>query len=94
MASWYGRERQGRRTASGERYDSEQLTAAHRTAMFGSAALVTNLGNGRQVWVRINDRGPALTERVLDLSYAAARQLDMVRAGLARVKIEFFAAGP
>lgn len=94
LASWYGRERQGRRTASGEPFDSAQLTAAHRTAAFGSAALVTNLANGRTVWVRINDRGPALPERVLDLSYAAAQQLDMVSTGVARVKIAFFAAPP
>lgn len=92
-ASWYGKERQGRRTASGEVYDSEQLTAAHRTATFGVQALVTNLANGRKAWVRINDRGPALASRVLDVSYAAARQLDMVRTGVARVKIEFFTQG-
>jgi rare lipoprotein A len=65
------------------------LTAAHRTVPFGTYALVTNLDNGQQVRVRINDRGPALASRVLDLSYAAARRLDMVQSGMARVKVEF-----
>ncbi|MBM3223641.1 MAG: septal ring lytic transglycosylase RlpA family protein, partial [Candidatus Tectomicrobia bacterium] len=91
LASWYGKERHGRRTASGEIYDSEQLTAAHRTAPFGTYALVTNLANGRTVQVRINDRGPSIPGRVIDLSYGAARQLDMVRAGVARVRVEWLA---
>jgi rare lipoprotein A len=89
LASWYGREWYGQRTASGEIYDSGQLTAAHRTAPLGTHALVTNLENGRTVRVRINDRGPASVGRVLDLSHAAARQLGMVRDGVVRVKIEF-----
>jgi len=89
LASWYGRERHGRHTASGELYDSAQLTAAHRTARFGTYARVTNLDNGRTVQVRINDRGPAIAAYVLDLSYGAARQLGMVHAGRAYVKIEF-----
>ena len=92
LASWYGRERHGRRTASGEIFDSNQLVAAHRTAPFGIYALVTNLANGRIVQVRINDRGPAVAGRVVDLSYAAARQLDMVQAGITHVKVEFLAA--
>ena len=92
LASWYGRERHGKRTASGESFDSNQLVAAHRTAPFGTYALVTNLANGRTVQVRINDRGPAVAGRVVDLSYAAARQLDMVRVGVTRVKVEFLAA--
>lgn len=91
LASWYGRERHGRRTASGEIFDSHQLVAAHRTAPFGTYVLVTNLSNGRTVQVRINDRGPAGAGRVVDLSYAAARQLDMVHVGITRVKIEFLA---
>jgi len=91
LASWYGRERQGQRTASGELYDDAQLTAAHRTAPLGTYAVVTNLDNGRTVRVRINDRGPAIGERMLDLSYAAARQLGMVRVGVIRVKVEFLA---
>ena len=93
LASWYGRERQGQRTASGELYDDAQLTAAHRTAPLGTYAVVTNLDNGRTVRVRINDRGPAIVERMLDLSYAAARQLGMVRVGVIRVKVEFLAPG-
>ena len=92
LASWYGRERHGRRTASGEIFDSNQLVAAHRTAPFGTYALVTNLANGRMVQVRINDRGPAVAGRVVDLSYAAARQLDMVHVGITRVKIEWLTA--
>jgi rare lipoprotein A len=92
LASWYGRERHGRRTASGEIFDSNQLVAAHRTAPFGTYALVTNLANGRTVQVRINDRGPAIAGRLIDLSYAAARQLDMVHVGVTRVKVEFLAA--
>jgi hypothetical protein len=92
LASWYGRERHGRRTASGEIFDSNQLVAAHRTAPFGTYALVTNLANGRTVQVRINDRGPAVAGRVVDLSYAAARQLDMVHVGVTRVKVELLAA--
>jgi rare lipoprotein A len=92
LASWYGRERHGRRTASGEIFDNNQLVAAHRTAPFGTYALVTNLANGRTVQVRINDRGPAVAGRVVDLSYAAARQLEMVYVGVTRVKVEFLAA--
>lgn len=91
LASWYGRERHGQRTASGEIYDNGRLTAAHRTAPFGTYALVTNLENGRTVRVRINDRGPGVAGRVLDLSYAAARQLEMIRTGVTRVKVEFLA---
>jgi len=92
LASWYGRERHGRRTASGEIFDSNQLVAAHRTAPFGTYALVTSLTNGLTVQVRINDRGPAVAGRVIDLSYAAARQLDMVHVGVTRVKVKFLAA--
>jgi rare lipoprotein A len=88
-ASWYGKPFHGRRTASGEIYDMYQPTAAHLTAPLGTAALVTNLGNGQSVRVRINDRGPYKRHRILDLSYEAARQIEMVRAGSARVKVEF-----
>jgi rare lipoprotein A len=69
------------------------LTAAHRTAPLGIYARVTNLANGQMVWVRINDRGPAIKTRILDVSYAAAHQLGMVRDGVTRVKIEFLAPG-
>ena len=94
LASWYGRRWQGRPTASGERYDRHQPTAAHRTAPLGTQAVVTNLANGHTVRVRINDRGPHKRHRILDLSYEAARRLDMVRTGAARVKVEFLAASP
>jgi rare lipoprotein A len=89
MASWYGRPFHGRTTASGEIYDMYQHTAAHRTAPLGTYAQVTNLDNGQSIRVRINDRGPYKRRRVLDLSYEAARQLDLIRAGSGRVQIEF-----
>jgi rare lipoprotein A len=91
VASWYGKEFHGRPTASGEIYDMYQPTAAHLTAPLGTYALVTNLENGQSVRVRINDRGPYKYRRILDLSYEAARQLDLVRAGTGRVQIDFLA---
>ena len=94
MASWYGRRWQGRPTASGEHYDRHQPTAAHRTVPLGTQAIVTNLANGHVVRVRITDRGPHARHRILDLSYEAARRLDIIRTGAARVKIEFLAASP
>jgi rare lipoprotein A len=78
----------GARTASGERFDEEDLTAAHPTLPFGSRVLVTNLANGRSVTVRINDRGPHVRGRMIDLSRAAARRLGMLRRGTARVRIQ------
>jgi rare lipoprotein A len=89
IASWYGKGFHGRLTASGEVYNMYQVTAAHRTADLGTYALVTNLENGQAVRLRINDRGPFKRNRILDLSYEAARQLDMVRAGAAYVRVEF-----
>jgi len=94
IASWYGRKFQRRRTASGERYNMSQPTAAHRTVPLGTQAVVTNLANGRTVRVRINDRGPHTRHRLLDLSYAAARQLAMVRTGIAMVQVEFLETVP
>jgi rare lipoprotein A len=88
IASWYGKKFHGRRTASGERYDMHQLTAAHKTLPFGTRVRVTNLDNGRRVVVRINDRGPFIKGRIIDLSYAAARQVEMLEAGTARVRVE------
>lgn len=88
IASWYGEDFHGWMTANGEIYDMEALTAAHRTLPLGTAILVTNVENGRQVRVRINDRGPYLYGRVLDLSLAGARALDMVDSGVAAVQIE------
>lgn len=88
LASWYGPEFHGRPTSSREIFDQNDLTAAHPTLPFGTIVLVTNLDNGRQVTVRINDRGPFVKGRVIDLSYAAARMLDMVGPGTARVRLE------
>jgi len=92
VASWYGRGFHGRPTASGEIYNMYQPTAAHRTVALGTQALVTNMHTGESVRVRINDRGPFKHNRVLDLSYEAARQIGLVRAGSGRVKIEFLPA--
>jgi rare lipoprotein A len=88
MASWYGPGFHGRRSASGERYNQNELTAAHRTLPFGTNVQVTNLNNGRSVVVRINDRGPFARGRVIDLSAAAARVLGMVQSGVAPVHLE------
>jgi rare lipoprotein A len=87
-ASYYARGHQGRRTASGERFDKDEMTAAHRTLPFGTRVRVTNLANGRHAVVRINDRGPFRRKRVIDVSYAAARALGMVGRGTARVRLE------
>jgi rare lipoprotein A len=86
MASWYGPGFQGRQTASGERFNTAALTAAHRTLPFNSNVRVTNLHNGRNVMVRINDRGPFVGGRVIDLSKAAARQIGM--DGTSKVSLE------
>jgi len=91
VASWYGKGFHGRPTASGEIYNMYQPTAAHLTAPLGTYALVTNLENGQSVRVRINDRGPYIRPRILDLSYEAARQIDLVRPGSGRVQIDFLA---
>jgi len=87
-ASWYGRAHQGRRTTSGEPYDMNKLTAAHPTLPMGTHLLVTNLNNGRSVTVRVNDRGPTVEGRILDLSYAAARELGAIGDGVVPVKIQ------
>jgi rare lipoprotein A len=86
-ASWYGYPYHGRKTASGEVYDMNLLTAAHKTLPLGSVVRVTNQDNGREVEVRINDRGPFIEGRIIDLSYAAAKQIQMVGPGLALVKL-------
>ena len=88
IASYYGHQFDGRPTASGERYDPRRLTAAHRSLPFGTLLRVTNLENGRSVVVRVNDRGPARADRILDVSYRAARNLGFSNTGLARVEIE------
>ena len=88
QASWYGPRFHGRLTASGEIYDMYDLTAAHRRLPFGTTLRVTDVVSGRCVIVRINDRGPFIGRRVLDLSYAAAERLGMLHDGLARVRVE------
>ena len=87
MASWYGDKWRGRKTANGERFDPDKLTAAHRLLPFGTVVMVTNLKNGLQVEVVINDRGPYINGRIIDLSKAAARRLDMIEDGLVKVKL-------
>ncbi len=87
-ASWYGPGFHGRKTASGERFDQNKLTAAHRSLPLDTVVKVTNLDNGKAVKVSINDRGPYVGKRVIDLSRAAARKLDMTDDGTARVRIE------
>lgn len=95
IASWYGREFHGRPTSSREVFDMNDMTAAHRTLPFGTNVMVTNLGNDRSVVVRINDRGPFVRGRIIDLSYAAARILGIVGPGTARVRLEALGgAGP
>jgi len=87
-ASWYGPGFNGRKTASGERFDQNKLTAAHRSLPLDTVVKVTNLDNGKAVKVSINDRGPYVGKRVIDLSRAAAQKLDMTEDGTARVQIE------
>ncbi len=87
-ASWYGKKFQGRPTASGEIYNMYALTAAHRTLPLGTYVRVTNLSNGKSVVVKINDRGPYVKGRIIDLSYAAAKKIGMVEKGVQKVKIE------
>ena len=88
MASFYDAKFQGRRTASGERFNNSALTAAHKSLPFGSLVKVTNVRNSKSVVVRINDRGPYVRGRVIDLSKAAAKKIGLSRTGTARVKLE------
>jgi len=88
IGSWYGRKYHSRKTASGEPYDMFAMSAAHPILPIPSYARVTHLRNGRQVIVRINDRGPFIASRIIDLSYAAALKLDMVRGGSAELEVE------
>ena len=92
IASWYGSPYHGRATASGEIYDMERDTAAHRRFAFGTWVRVNNLDNGRHTEVRINDRGPFKRGRIIDLSRAAARRVDMLGPGTARVRLTVIAA--
>jgi rare lipoprotein A len=88
VASWYGPGFHGNRTTSGEVYDQNDLTAAHQTLPLGTRVAVSNLDNGRQIEARVNDRGPFARGRIIDLSYAAARALEMVGPGTANVRLE------
>jgi rare lipoprotein A len=88
IASWYGRAHQGRPTANGETYDRHKLTAAHRSLPFDTVVRVTNIENGKQVLVRINDRGPYRSGRIIDLSERAAQALGMREDGIVRVRLE------
>jgi len=87
-ASWYGQDFHGKPTASGEPYNMYGVSAAHKTIPLGCRVRVTNLANGNQVIVPVNDRGPFVGDRIIDMSYGAARELGMVDAGLARVRVE------
>lgn len=93
IASWYGVPYHGRRAANGEIYDMHKMTAAHRTLPFDTVVRVTNTRNGRSTEVRINDRGPFVEGRIIDLSFAAAQAVDMVGAGTAPVRLELL-SGP
>ena len=88
IASWYGKQFQGKPTATGEPYDMHQFTAAHPTLTLGTWVRVTNLKNGNWVVVRVNDRGPVVPGRIIDLSYGAARMLNFKAQGLAKVRLD------
>ena len=94
IASWYGAKWQGRLMASGEPFDENALTAAHRTLPLGAEVKVTNLRNGRSVTVRVKDRGPAITGRLIDLSKAAAARLGFVHRGLTIVEVRVVSLPP
>ena len=92
IASWYGPKFHGKITSNKEVYDMHDLTAAHKSLPFGTYVVVTNLNNGKSVTVRINDRGPFVKGRIIDLSYAAAKAVDMIGTGTAPVKLEILTA--
>ncbi len=94
IASWYGRRYHGRRTASGEIFDMNLATAAHPTLPFGTRVQVTNLGNGRSVVLKINDRGPFVRRRIIDVSRRAAQALGFVQNGTARVRVQLVQPAP
>ena len=87
-ASYYSNDFHNRKTSSGELYDKDKLSAAHRDLPFGTKLKVTNLKNGKSVVVVVNDRGPFVANRIIDLSYRAAREIDMIKDGIAEVEIE------
>ena len=90
IASYYGRQYHGKKTASGEIYNMQALTGAHRTLPFGTSVKVTNLANDRSVVLRINDRGPFVRDRIVDVSFEAARRLGMLANGTARIQLEIW----
>ena len=92
LASWYGPHFHGKRTANGERFDMNGLTAAHRTLPLNSYVRVINLATSRSIVVRINDRGPYFADRIIDLSAKAARELGIKEDGVARVRIDLLSA--
>jgi len=94
LASWYGHPYDGRPAANGEIYDMETLVAAHRTLPFGTKVRVVNLDNGKTVDVRIIDRGPFVSGRIIDLSHAAAEKIDLIGPGVARVRLDIISAPP
>ena len=89
MASFYAESYNGKKTANGEIYHSSALTAAHKTLPFGTKVKVTNLSNGKSVKVRVNDRGPFVAGRIIDLTKKAAKKIDMINAGVVKVKISY-----
>lgn len=93
MASWYGKRYHGQKTSSGETYDMYAMSAAHPTLPIPSYARVTNVANRKSVVVRINDRGPFKSERIIDLSYVAAHKLGFIQAGQAQVEVEAIVPG-
>ena len=94
MASWYGKDFHGKKTANGEIYDMHGMTAAHKLLPFGTQLKVTNLDNNRAIVVRVNDRGPFVANRVIDLTHSGAAELDMIGPGTARVRLESIGTVP
>jgi len=94
VASWYGADFHGKSTSSGEVYDMYQLTCAHQTLPLGTMVMVTNVENGRSLELKVNDRGPFVKERIIDVSYAAAQMLGMWEKGTASVKVEVIGSAP
>ena len=92
--AWYGRKFAGRKTASGEAFNPEALTMAHKTLPFGTRVKITNPKNGKSVTVRVNDRGPTQADRVGDVSYAAARKLGMLKSGVIEAELSVVGAAP
>lgn len=94
VASWYGKDFHGKKTANGEIYDMRGMTAAHKILPFGTQLKVTNLDNNRSITVRVNDRGPFVANRVIDLTHSGAEKLDMLGCGTARVRLESIGTVP